>query len=277
MSDLFEVRHCPAPDDIERYNTEEIRDKFLIERMFVPNALRLVYTHYDRMVIAGAMPVDDSVDLLPAAYMKTEFFNKERETGVINVGGRGRIMADGVSYELDYKDALYIGRGVKNIVFMSDEASKPAKFYINSCLAHRALPVKKVPRHEANPVNIGNQTNINTRVLNQYIVPSLVETCQLMMGITEVKEGNAWNTMPCHVHSLRMEAYFYFEIPAQEAVCHFMGKPQETRHLWLHNEQCVLSPDWSIHAACGTHHYSFIWGMAGSDSDVDAVLTPNLR
>jgi 4-deoxy-L-threo-5-hexosulose-uronate ketol-isomerase len=277
MSELHEVRHCPAPHDIIYYNTQDLRNQFLIENLFVPNKLRLIYTHFDRMVVAGAMPVGEAVKLEPSAYMKTEFFNKDRETGIINVGPKGRVTADGQVFELDYKDALYIGRGVKEILFESDDAENPSRFYINSCLAHKDLPSKKVPRNEANPVHLGNHANTNKRVLNQYIVPWIVETCQLMMGITEVLEGNAWNTMPCHVHTMRMEAYFYFEIPENEAVCHFMGEPQETRHIWLHNENCVLSPDWSLHAAAGTHSYCFIWGMAGSDSEVDPVKTKDLR
>ncbi len=277
MDSLFQIRFCPAPDDIQLFNTEKLRKKFLIDDFFEVDQLRLIYTHYDRMVIAGAMPVNNSVQLKPDPYMKTEFFNKERETGIINVGGKGTVWADGVSYELDYKDALYLSRGVRDISFESHDAVFPSKFYINSCLAHQTLESKKVSRSEANPVQLGSQVNTNERILYQYIVPWIVPTCQLMMGITEVAEGNVWNTMPCHVHRMRTEAYFYFEIPESEAVSHFMGEPQETRHLWVQNEECVLSPDWSIHMAAGTHHYSFIWGMAGSDSEVDAVSNKNLR
>lgn len=277
MESLNEVRHCPAPNDIVFYDTEALRAQFLIEDLFVTDKLRLVYTHFDRMVVAGAMPSVEKVRLEPSDYMKTEFFNKERETGVINVGGKGRVTADGQVFELDYKDALYIGKDTRDIVFESDDSGKPAKFYINSCLAHRVCPSKKVSRAEAKPNPMGSQSNINVRVLNQYIVPWIVETCQLMMGITEIKDGSAWNTMPCHVHTMRMEAYFYFEVPENEAVCHIMGEPQQTRHIWIHNDQCVLSPDWSMHAAAGTHAYCFIWGMAGTDSDVDPVKTKDLR
>lgn len=277
MSELTEIRFCPAPGDIVFYDTESLRNQFLISNLFVEDKLRLIYTHYDRMVVAGAMPVQEAIALIPSDYMKTSYLNKERETGIINVGEKGQVMADGISYELEYKDALYLGRGVKEISMISVNPDKPAKFYINSCLAHKELPSKKISREEANPVYLGSQKNINTRILNQYIVPRNVETCQLMMGVTEVAEGNAWNTMPCHIHSLRMEAYFYFEVPEEEAVCHFMGQPQETRHIWVHNDECVLSPDWSLHAAAGTHAYCFIWGMAGSDSDVDPVKTKDLK
>jgi 4-deoxy-L-threo-5-hexosulose-uronate ketol-isomerase len=277
MQNLNEVRYPTSPEDITYYNTEKLRSKFLVESLFVADKQRLVYTHYDRMIIVGIMPAKESVPLLPSEYMKTEFFNKERETGIINVGQKGTVIADGETFELDYKDALYIGKGIKDIHFTSADSSAPAKFYINSALAHKEFPSKKVARSEANPVELGTQANTNTRILKQYIVPWIVPTCQLMMGITEVLDGNAWNTMPCHVHTMRMEAYFYFEIPEDQAVCHFMGQPQETRHIWLHNEECVISPDWSIHAAAGTHGYCFIWGMAGTDSDVDAVKTVDLR
>ena len=277
FNELFEVRYCPAPEDIVYYDTQALRDQFLITDLFIPDQIRLVYTHFDRMVVAGVMPVNDKISLVPAEYMKTEFFNKERETGIINVGGKGKVVADGVTYELDYKDALYLARGVREISLESHQSDHPAKFYLNSCLAHKELTSKKISRDQAHPVHLGAQKNTNLRVLNQYIAPDNVTTCQLMMGITEIKEGNAWNTMPCHIHTLRMEAYFYFEISEQEAVCHFMGQPQETRHLWVHNNECILSPDWSLHAAAGTQNYCFIWGMAGSDSDVDAVMTKDLR
>ncbi len=277
MSDLNEVRFCPTPEDYATYNTQKLRDRFLIEKLFIPEKQKLIYTHFDRMVVVGIMPVKGKVQLIPSDYMKTAFFNKERETGIINVGGNGTVTADGQKFDMEYKDALYIGKGVKDIFFESKEADKPAKFYLNSALAHKEYPSKLVKRAEATPNKMGSQANGNIRVLNQYIVPWIVPTCQLMMGVTEVFEGNLWNTMPCHLHKMRMEAYFYFEIPKEQAVCHFMGEPQETRHIWLHNEQCVLSPDWSLHAAAGTHNYSFIWGMAGTDSDVDPVKTSDLR
>lgn len=277
MDDLFEVRHCPTPSDFESYNTRKTRDTFLIENVLIENRLRLVYTHFDRMVVGGVVPIKNEIALEPVDYMKTDFFNKDRETGVVNVGGKGRVKVDGEIFDLAYKDALYIGKGVEKIVFVSDDERNPARFYINSCLAHKVCPSKKVERAMANPVHLGSQENVNVRVLNQYIVPDIVETCQLMMGITEVKEGNAWNTMPCHLHRMRMEAYFYFEIPEQQAVCHIMGEPQETRHVWVHSENVVLSPDWSIHAAAGTCNYSFVWGMAGSDGPMDAVETNKLK
>lgn len=277
MSDLNEVRFCPTPEDYVTYNTQKLRERFLIENLFIADKQKLVYTHFDRMVIVGIMPVNDKVQLIPSEYMKTAFFNKERETGIINVGGTGTVTADGEKFEMVYKDALYIGKGVIDIFFESKETDKPAKFYINSALAHKEYASKLVKRAEATPNKMGSQANGNIRVLNQYIVPWIVPTCQLMMGVTEVHEGNLWNTMPCHLHKMRMEAYFYFEIPEDQAVCHFMGEPQETRHIWLHNEHCVLSPDWSLHAAAGTHNYCFIWGMAGTDSEVDPVKTTDLK
>lgn len=277
MAIKSEIRYNPAPHDFKNYDTQKIREQFLINDLFIEDQLNVVYTHYDRMVVAGTMPVKNEVKLLPIDYMKTEFFNMRRETGVINVGGSGKIFVDGEEFSLNFKEALYTGLGTKDITFKSDDDKNPAKFYINSCLAFNKYPAKKVSREEANPVLLGEQKNTSKRSLNQYIVPGIVETDQLMMGITEVFEGNAWNTMPCHVHTLRMEAYFYFEIPEDETVCHFMGQPQETRHIWLQNDECVLSPDWSIHSAAGTHNYSFIWGMAGSDSEVDPVAKKDLK
>lgn len=273
----FGVRHCPTPEDFSSYKTRKIRETFVIEELFGKDEIRLTYTHFDRMVVVGIMPVDKNLVLEPVEYMKTEYFNKDRETGVINVGGTGHVSVDGEVFSLGYKEALYVGRGVKDVSFSSDDAEKPARFYLNSCLAHRSCQSVKVTREEANPVYLGTEENINVRTLNQYIVPGIVDTCQLMMGITEVKEGNAWNTMPCHIHRMRMEAYFYFEIPEDQAVCHIMGEPDETRHIWVHNENVVLSPDWSLHAAAGTCNYSFVWGMAGTDGPMDPVPTKTLR
>lgn len=277
MKKCSQIRYNTNPDDAKHYDTQKLRDQYLIINFLRPDELHIIYTYYDRMIIGGTVPTKESIKLDPIEHQKADFFLQRREMGIINVGNTGTVIADGEKYELQYKDALYLGLGVKDIFFISADTGKPAKFYINACLAHAKYPNVKISREQAIPNLIGSQKNTSYRSLNQYIVPKLVKTCQLMMGITEVQEGNAWNTMPCHLHQLRMEAYFYFEIPEDQAVCHFMGQPDETRHLWVHNEECVLSPSWSIHSAAGTTNYSFIWGMAGSDSEVDPVAIRDLR
>ena len=271
-----EIRYASHPGDAKNYDTTRIREEFLVKELFVKNEVNLTYSFEDRMIIGGLMPVENLLELKPMDIQKAEFFLQRREMGIINVGETGKIIADEQEYTLNYKDALYIGKGTKSIKFFSEEQDKPAKFYINSALAHTSFPSKKVPRKNANPVYLGDQEHSNKRVLNQYIVPGIVDTCQLMLGITEVYSGNVWNTMPCHLHPLRMEAYFYFEIDEGQAVMHLMGRPDETRHIWVHNEQAVISPSWSIHSASGTVNYSFIWGMSGSDSDMDGVSIQEL-
>ncbi len=271
-----EIRYASHPGDAKNYDTTRIREEFLVKELFVKNEVNLTYSFEDRMIIGGLMPVENLLELKPMDIQKAEFFLQRREMGIINVGETGKIIADEQEYTLNYKDALYIGKGTKSIKFFSEEQDKPAKFYINSALAHTIFPSKKVPRKNANPVYLGDQEHSNKRVLNQYIVPGIVDTCQLMLGITEVYSGNVWNTMPCHLHPLRMEAYFYFEIDEGQAVMHLMGRPDETRHIWVHNEQAVISPSWSIHSASGTVNYSFIWGMSGSDSDMDGVSIQEL-
>jgi 4-deoxy-L-threo-5-hexosulose-uronate ketol-isomerase len=271
-----EIRYASHPGDAKNYDTTRIREEFLVKELFVKNEVNLTYSFEDRMIIGGLMPVENLLELKPMDIQKAEFFLQRREMGIINVGETGKIIADEQEYTLNYKDALYIGKGTKSIKFFSEEQDKPAKFYINSALAHTSFPSKKVPRKNANPVYLGDQEHSNKRVLNQYIVPGIVDTCQLMLGITKVYSGNVWNTMPCHLHPLRMEAYFYFEIDEGQAVMHLMGRPDETRHIWVHNEQAVISPSWSIHSASGTVNYSFIWGMSGSDSDMDGVSIQEL-
>lgn len=277
MKPYNEIRYNTNPKDAKHYDTARLREEYLVEDLMNEDAVKMIYTHYDRMILGGAVPVKESLNLEPMDYQKAEFFLQRREMGIFNAGEKGRVTADGETYELDFKDALYIGRGVKRVTFESENASAPARFYFNSALAHVSYPNKKVLRSEANPVYLGSKENSNERVLNQYIVTGIVDTCQLMLGYTEVKSGNAWNTMPCHLHPLRMEAYFYFELPRDQAICHIMGQPDETRHLWLQNEQAVISPSWSIHNASGTASYSFVWGMSGSDSEMDPVAITDMR
>lgn len=277
MENIFETRYSSAPKHVKKYDTQELRDDFLIDGLMTENKIKLVYSFFDRMIVAGIVPLDKPASMPVLPLQKSEFFTERRETGIINLGGPGKVLAEKNEYPLNYKDALYLGKGNRAISFISDQPEKPAKFYINAALAHKQLPDKIIKREEANAVVLGSDPEANSRTLYQYIVPNNVETCQLMMGITQVDRGSVWNTMPCHTHELRMEVYFYFEVPENQAVCHYMGTPDETRHIWVHNEQAVISPPWSIHSASGTANYNFIWGMAGSDSEMDHIATKSLR
>ena len=227
----------------------------------------MVYSMYDRMVVGGAMPVNEALKLEAIDPLKAEFFTTRREIGIYNVGGAGTIKVGDETFELGYKEALYIGRGERDVVFSSHDASKPAKFYFNSTNAHTAYPCRKITKQDAVVAHMGELEMSNERHINKMIVNQVLPTCQLQMGMTELASGSVWNTMPAHVHSRRMEAYFYFELPEDQAICHFMGEPQETRHLWMRGEQAVLSPEWSIHSAAATHNYTFIWGMGGENLD----------
>ena len=225
--------------------------------------LKLVYTHYDRFIVGGAVPTKNDIRLEKIDPLKADYFLERREIGIINVGGSGAITVDGETFKLAYKEALYIGRGNKDVVFSSDNPSSPAKFYMNSTPAHKVLPTKKVGQEDAEVVEMGSLETANARTIRKLIVNSTVETCQVQMGMTELNVGSVWNTMPAHVHDRRMEVYFYFEVPEDQAVSHFMGEPQETRHIWMANNEAVISPPCSIHSGSGTSNYTFIWGMAG--------------
>jgi 4-deoxy-L-threo-5-hexosulose-uronate ketol-isomerase len=263
----IELRYASHPDDVKGYDTEKLRKAFLIENVFEKDEISLVYSMYDRYIVGGAMPVSKELKLESADELKTEQFLDRREMGIINVGGNAIIEAGSKTYKLEFKEALYLGKGTKDVVFKSDNINKPAKLYINSAPAHQTYPSKKVTLADAEIVVLGNAESSNHRTVNKLLVNSVLETCQLQMGMTELKTGSVWNTMPVHTHNRRMEAYFYFEVPEKQAICHFMGDPDETRHIWLKNEQAVLSPSWSIHSAAGTGNYTFIWGMAGENLD----------
>lgn len=263
----YELRYASHPADAKMYDTARLRKEFLIETLFTADDINMVYSMYDRYIVGGIMPVSKAVALEVVDDLKADYFLQRRELGVINVGGKAIVVADDEKYELDYKEMLYIGRGKKNVSFASADANNPAKIYFNSAPAHKELPSKKVTKNEADVVVLGSLEGSNHRQINKMLVNSVVETCQLQMGMTELKPGSVWNTMPAHVHNRRMEAYFYFEVPAEQAICHFMGQPDETRHIWMLNEQAVLSPSWSIHSAAGTANYTFIWGMAGENLD----------
>ena len=267
MKTNYEIRYASHPEDAKHYDTARIRRDFLIERVFADNEVNLVYSMYDRMVVGGAKPVGEELLLEAIDPLKAPFFTTRREIGIFNVGGSGTVKVGDEEFHLDYKEALYIGRGDRNVTFQSDDAAKPAMFYINSTTAHKEYPCRKITKADAVVAHMGSLEMSNERDINKMIVNQVLPTCQLQMGMTELAPGSVWNTMPAHVHSRRMEAYFYFEVPEDQAVCHFMGEVEETRHLWMKGDQAVLSPEWSIHSAAATHNYTFIWGMGGENLD----------
>ncbi|HEX2977307.1 MAG TPA: 5-dehydro-4-deoxy-D-glucuronate isomerase [Bacteroidales bacterium] len=262
-----ELRYAAHPADVKHYDTSRLRKDFLVEKVFNPDEISLVYSLYDRYIVGGAMPVTRELKLESPDELKAAGFLDRREMGIINVGGDAVVEAGGKSYSLAFKEALYLGMGTSNIIFKSVSSGTPAKLYINSAPAHMAYPSKKVTKADAEVIVLGSSETSNHRILNKLLVNSVVQTCQLQMGMTELQKGSVWNTMPAHTHNRRMEAYFYFEVPDNQAVCHFMGDPDETRHIWMKNDQAVLSPSWSIHSAAGTSNYTFIWGMAGENLD----------
>lgn len=263
----YSERYAAHPADFKTYDTQRIREEFLMNSLFESDEINLVYSLYDRYIVGGALPVNKRLDLETIDPLKAPYFLERRELGIINVGGNGVVTADNVRYELGYKEALYIGKETQNVSFESIDSQKPAKFYINSAPAHHKFPSKKVSLADAEIVEMGSVETCNARRICKLLVSSVVQTCQLQMGLTELKVGSVWNTMPAHTHNRRMEAYFYFEVPENQAICHYMGEPNETRHIWLNNEQAIFSPSWSIHSGAGTANYSFIWGMAGENLD----------
>lgn len=267
MKTNFESRYAVSPNEAKNMDTGALRKNFLIENVFEPDQINLTLSHFDRYIAGGAMPVNKTIILPNPDPLKAQYFLERRELGVINVGGKGTVLADGISYELDFKEALYIGKETKIVSFTSINTANPAKFYINSAPAHQVYPAKKVSKADAEIVEQGTPETANHRVINKLLVNSVLQTCQLQMGMTELKPGSVWNTMPAHTHDRRMEVYFYFEIPEGQSVCHFMGNPQETRHIWMQDQQAVISPNWSIHSGAGTISYTFIWGMAGENLD----------
>lgn len=280
MSIIYEERFASHYADAKKYDTAQLREHFLIEKVMVEDQIQLVYSHYDRYIAGGAVPVSKTLELTTFDLLKSVHFLDRRELGIINVGGKGQVVVDGTSYTIDYKEALYIGKGAKQVFFSSESSSSPARFYLNSTPAHKELPSRHITLNDANVLQLGSMNTSNERQINQLLVAKVIETCQLQMGMTELKPGSVWNTMPPHTHSRRMEVYFYFNVPEGQAVCHFMGQPQETRHIWMGNEQAVISPDWSIHCGAGTSNYNFIWGMAGENmdySDMDVVQPFQLK
>jgi 4-deoxy-L-threo-5-hexosulose-uronate ketol-isomerase len=282
MTTTIETRHAVHYSQSEAMTGAELRQNFMIETLFAEGEINAAYTHYDRMLIAGAMPTSEplSVGADLAKTVGTDFLLERRELGLINIGGKGKVVADGTTYELDFQDGLYLGMGVREISFESVDASAPAKFYINSVPAHATFPSRIITKTDAIENNLGDQATCNKRKLYQYIHPKVLPTCQLLMGLTRLEPGSVWNTMPAHLHDRRMEAYVYFEIPEEAFVVHLMGRPQATGHLIMRNEQAVLSPPWSIHCGSGTASYAFIWSMAGDNqsfTDMDFVPMKDLK
>ncbi|MDL2243386.1 5-dehydro-4-deoxy-D-glucuronate isomerase [Bacteroidales bacterium OttesenSCG-928-J19] len=273
MKTTVEERWGTHPNDVKHYDTAQLRNEFLVEKIFGKDEVNMVYTHNDRLIIGGALPVDEALTLESIDLVKSDFFCERREVGVVCIENEGIVSVDGTDYEMTFKDALYIGRGSKNVVFKSKDKTKPVKYYFASSPAQAAYPTTKVTSEMRRVRDLGAMETSNKRILNQLILNEILPCCQLQMGMTEIQPGSVWNTMPPHTHSRRMEAYFYFKVPEQQAVCHFMGQPQETRHIFMGNEQAVISPSWSIHSAAGTSNYTFIWAMCGENLDYDDMDT----
>ncbi len=269
----MEVRPGANPNDVKNYDTDRLRHDFLIQDVFVPGEIKTIYSQIDRIIVGSATPTDKALKLTAGDELRAAYFLERREMGVINIGGKGSITLDGVKYDFDYKDGIYIGMGTKEVIFESVDASNPAKFYFNSAPAHKTYPTKFInPERDILPENkkeLGCLENANHRTIRKYILPGQVESCQLEMGMTALEPGSVWNTMPCHTHDRRMEVYLYFEVPENDVVFHYMGEPTETRHIVMRNEEAVISPSWSIHSASATHAYTFIWGMVGENQDFD--------
>lgn len=275
----METRNPIHPRDFEIYTTEEIREEFLVRDLFIPRQSRLVYSHYDRMIVGGICP-DKPLSLEISKEIGAEHFLARREMGVFNVGPIGSVNVDGEKYVLDKNDSLYVGLGAKEVSFQSEDVGSLARFYFLSGPAHKAYPTLKVSMPEAEQTVLGSFEESNTRTIYKYIHPGGAESCQLVMGLTALASGNVWNSMPCHTHERRMEVYFYFDLPGDAVVFHLMGRPEETRHIVVRNEEAVISPSWSIHSGVGTSNYSFIWGMLGENqafTDMDAVPMAALR
>lgn len=278
----MQVRQSVHSDHARQMDTEDLRQNFLVEDIFRADHFSMTYSHVDRIIFGGIMPVEQTLSFAPelGQSLGVDYFLQRRELGLINIAGAGVITVDGTEYEVGPREALYIGQGAKEVSFSSVDPAKPAKFYYNSAPAHTAYPTRKITLEEAAPVTLGDAASSNKRTIYKYIVPDVLPTCQLLMGLTQLEAGSLWNTMPCHTHERRMEVYFYFDMNADTAVFHMMGEPQQTRHLLVHNEQAVISPSWSIHSGVGTQSYTFIWGMVGENqvfNDMDHIAVQDLR
>lgn len=278
----MEVRQSIHSDHAKQLDTAGLRREFLIETIFEADRYTMVYSHIDRIIVGGIMPLTQSVTIGDEVgkQLGVDYFLARRELGVINIGGPGRILVDEQTYEVGTREALYVGKGARTLTFSSLDSAHPAKFYYNCAPAHTHHPTRKITQAEVATQTLGDAKTSNRRTINKYMVPEVLPTCQLSMGLTELAEGNLWNTMPCHTHERRMEVYFYFNMAPDSCVFHMMGQPQETRHIIMHNEQAVISPSWSIHSGVGTQAYTFIWGMVGENQvfdDMDHLAIADLR
>ncbi|MDY0095217.1 MAG: 5-dehydro-4-deoxy-D-glucuronate isomerase [Candidatus Vecturithrix sp.] len=276
----METRYPAHPKEFATFSTERLRKDYLIDDLFVPGKISLTYSHVDRIIIGGICPAGSPLMLEAGKELGTDYFMERREMGIINIGGQGSITIDGITYAMGTQDGIYIGLGAKEIVFASADAAAPAKFYANSAPAHRSYPTTLVSLQDANQVKLGSHAESNQRIIYQYVHPAVLQSCQLVMGLTILEPENVWNTMPCHTHERRMEVYLYFNLPAEAVVFHFMGEPSDTRHIVVRNEQAVIMPSYSIHSGVGTTNYTFIWGMVGENqtfTDMDHVPMNELR
>jgi 4-deoxy-L-threo-5-hexosulose-uronate ketol-isomerase len=271
---MMEVRFQNSPEETKQMDSEQLRKNFLVQNLMQDDTLQLVYSHYDRMIIGGAKPVNKTIQLPNHPELKSDYFLERRELGIINVGAKGVVTADGKKYDLDKLDCLYLGKGTKKVSFASASKKESAIFYLLSAPAHHKYANRKMTKEKASPVNLGDVSSSNKRTIYKYIHLDGIKSCQLVMGLTILEEGSVWNSVPPHTHTRRMEVYFYFDVPDQHRVFHFMGQPQETRHIVMSNHEAVISAPWSMHYGCGTSNYGFIWGMAGENqvfSDMDTA------
>ncbi len=276
----MDIRYANHPEDAKKYTTEEIRKHYLVDTLFAADEVKLTYTHVDRLILGGITPVKKTLSLDAGKEMGVDFFLERREMGVINIGGEGVLVLDGKEHKIGPREGAYVGMGVKEVSFRSSDASQPAKFYINSSPAHHSYPTVLIDLDKAGKVHLGDDENLNKRTINQFVHPAVCQSCQLVMGMTILEPGSVWNTMPCHTHERRMEAYMYFDMKEETKVFHLMGQPDETRHIVMGNEQAVISPSWSIHSGVGTSNYTFIWGMCGENitfNDMDFVAMDDLK
>jgi 4-deoxy-L-threo-5-hexosulose-uronate ketol-isomerase len=276
----METRYANHPEEIKTYNTDELREHFLVEKLFEAGKVHLTYTHVDRMIFGGVTPTNEELTIKLDKELGVTYFLERRELGIINIGGDGSVVLDGEEIKMNRRDGLYVGRGTEEVLFRSDDANNPAKFYINSAPAHHTYPTTKIDINNIKPLEMGEPGTLNERKIYQYVHPNNCESCQLQMGLTMLQPGSVWNTMPCHTHERRMEVYLYFDMEPETRVFHFMGQPDETRHLVMKNEQAAISPSWSIHTGTATNNYTFIWGMCGENityDDMDHVAMEDLR
>lgn len=276
----MEIRYASSNKDAKNYDTTRLREEYLIQNLFLPNKVKLVYSHYDRIIVGGVCPTTEALALEGSKELGSNFFLERRELGIINVGGKGIIQLDGEEFEINNKDSMYVGMGVKEVLFKSIDESSPAKFYLNSAPAHKKYPTVKISLEDSKKLKLGSIETSNKRTINQYIHPDVCKSCQLVMGMTMLEDGSVWNTMPCHTHDRRMEVYLYFDMEEDTRTFHLMGEPKETRHIVMKNEEAVISPSWSIHSGVGTGKYTFIWGMVGENQtfkDMDHAKMEDIK